>query len=127
MSSHKTVLPGATLGVMGGGQLGRMFAHAAQQMGYFVAVVDPDPASPAGLVAQYHIETDYLDEQGLAQLLQRADAVTTEFENVPYGALYTLAPTCPQPPAPSRWGCARTVPRRKRTFSTVVCRAPRLP
>lgn len=98
MSLHKIVLPGATLGVMGGGQLGRMFAHAAQQMGYFVAVVDPDPASPAGLVAQYHIDTDYLDEQGLAQLLQRCDAVTTEFENVPAGALVTLGAHLPAAP-----------------------------
>ncbi|MFZ2652377.1 MAG: 5-(carboxyamino)imidazole ribonucleotide synthase [Burkholderiaceae bacterium] len=83
--------PGATLGVMGGGQLGRMFVHAAQRMGYFTAVLDPDPASPAGLVANYHIRSDYLDEQGLAQLMQRSAAITTEFENVPAHALVTLA------------------------------------
>ena len=82
--------PGATLGVMGGGQLGRMFVHAAQQMGYFTAVLDADPASPAGTVANYHIRTDYLDEQGLAQLMQRCAAITTEFENVPAAALVTL-------------------------------------
>ena len=93
------IAPGATLGVMGGGQLGRMFAHAAQQMGYFVAVLDADPASPAGLVAQYHIETDYLDEQGLAQLMQRSAAITTEFENVPAPALVTLG--AHRPVAPS--------------------------
>ena len=86
----KFIAPGATLGVMGGGQLGRMFVHAAQQMGYFTAVLDADPASPAGLVAQYHIQTDYLDEQGLAQLMQRCAAITTEFENVPSLALVTL-------------------------------------
>ena len=85
------IAPGATLGVMGGGQLGRMFVHAAQRMGYFTAVLDPDPASPAGLVANYHIRTDYLDEQGLAQLMQRSAAITTEFENVPAPALVTLA------------------------------------
>ena len=73
---HKALLPGsvvngqpATLGVMGGGQLGRMFVHAAQAMGYFTAVLDPDAASPAGLVSHHHIQTDYLDEQGLAQLM----------------------------------------------------------
>lgn len=82
--------PGATLGVMGGGQLGRMFVHAAQQMGYFTAVLDADPTSPAGLVAHYHVQTDYLDEQGLAQLMQRCAAITTEFENVPASALVTL-------------------------------------
>ena len=86
----KFIAPGATLGVMGGGQLGRMFVHAAQQMGYFTAVLDAEPASPAGLVANYHIKTDYLDEQGLAQLMQRCAAITTEFENVPALALVTL-------------------------------------
>ena len=84
------IAPGATLGVMGGGQLGRMFVHAAQQMGYFTAVLDADPASPAGGVSNYHIQTDYLDEQGLAQLMQRSVAITTEFENVPAAALMTL-------------------------------------
>ncbi len=79
-----------TLGVMGGGQLGRMFVHAAQAMGYFTAVLDPDPASPAGLVSHFHVQTDYLDEQGLAQMVQRCAAITTEFENVPAPALSTL-------------------------------------
>jgi 5-(carboxyamino)imidazole ribonucleotide synthase len=91
--------PGATLGVMGGGQLGRMFVQAAQQMGYFTVVLDPDPASPAGLVAHHHIRADYLDEQGLAQLMQRSAAITTEFENVPASALMTLGahrPTAPR-------------------------------
>lgn len=84
------LLPGATLGVMGGGQLGRMFVQAAQAMGYFTAVLDPDPTSPAGMVAHYHVETGYLDEQGLAQLMQRCGAITTEFENVPAAALESL-------------------------------------
>ncbi len=79
-----------TLGVMGGGQLGRMFVHAAQAMGYATAVLDPDPTSPAGRVADYHVQTAYLDEAGLAQLLQRSSAITTEFENVPAAALVTL-------------------------------------
>ena len=97
MSEPLARLPGAmqsgqlmTLGVMGGGQLARMFVHAAQAMGYFTVVPDPDPVSPAGWVSHHHIQTDYLDEQGLAQLMQRCAAITTEFENVPSGALYTL-------------------------------------
>jgi 5-(carboxyamino)imidazole ribonucleotide synthase len=85
------VLPGSTLGVMGGGQLGRMFVHAAQRMGYFTAVLDPDDASPAGLVSHHHIRTDYLDPLGLTQLVQCSAAITTEFENVPAPALATLA------------------------------------
>jgi 5-(carboxyamino)imidazole ribonucleotide synthase len=96
--SSKLILPGATLGVMGGGQLGRMFVQAAQEMGYFTAVLDPDVTSPAGLVAHYHIEAGYLDEQGLAQLMQRSDAITTEFENVPAGALVTLGAHRPVAP-----------------------------
>ena len=103
----KPILPGtlgvdgrpATLGVMGGGQLGRMFVQAAQSMGYFTAVLNPDPTSPAGLVAHYHIEADYLGEPGLAQLMQRSSAITTEFENVPATALYTLG--AHRPVAPS--------------------------
>lgn len=86
----KFIAPGATLGVMGGGQLGRMFVHAAQRMGYYTAVLDADPTSPAGMVANYHIQTGYLDEQGLAQLMQRCVAITTEFESVPAQALITL-------------------------------------
>ena len=49
-STHQPLLPGSTLGVLGGGQLGRMFVHQAQAMGYFTAVLDADPTSPAGLV-----------------------------------------------------------------------------
>lgn len=102
-----TLLPGQpqangqlpTLGVMGGGQLGRMFVHAAQTMGYYTAVLDADPASPAGLVSHYHIQTGYEDEQGLAQLMQRSAAITTEFENVPAPALATLG--AHRPVAPS--------------------------
>jgi 5-(carboxyamino)imidazole ribonucleotide synthase len=94
----RSILPGATLGVMGGGQLGRMFVQAAQEMGYFTAVLDDDPTSPAGLVAHYHIATHYLDEQGLAQLMQRCAAITTEFENVPAGALVTLGAHRPVAP-----------------------------
>ncbi|MET0382395.1 MAG: hypothetical protein ABW032_03130, partial [Burkholderiaceae bacterium] len=81
------IAPGATLGVMGGGQLARMFAHAAQQMGYSVAVLDPDETSPAGLIAHHHVRAGYLDPQGLAQLAEISAAITTEFENVPADAL----------------------------------------
>ncbi|MGD9834075.1 MAG: 5-(carboxyamino)imidazole ribonucleotide synthase [Piscinibacter sp.] len=98
-SPSRFIAPGATLGVMGGGQLGRMFVHAAQQMGYFTAVLDPDPASPAGLVAHYHVQSEYLDEQGLAQLMQRSAAITTEFENVPAAALVTLGAHRPVSPS----------------------------
>jgi 5-(carboxyamino)imidazole ribonucleotide synthase len=92
------ILPGATLGVMGGGQLGRMFVHAAQQMGYATAVLDPDAASPAGCVSHRHVQAPYLDAQGLAQLVEHAAAITTEFENVPARALAILAERRPVAP-----------------------------
>jgi len=76
---------------MGGGQLGRMFVHAAQALGFHTAVLDPDPDSPAGRVSHHHVQTDYLDAQGLAQMAQLCGAITTEFENVPAGAMRTLA------------------------------------
>jgi 5-(carboxyamino)imidazole ribonucleotide synthase len=94
----KFIPPGATLGVMGGGQLGRMFVHAAQEMGYFTAVLDPDVGSPAGLVAHHHVKNDYLSDAGLAKLVELSAAVTTEFENVPAAALRTLAKTRPVAP-----------------------------
>ena len=102
MAAMQSLLPqaGVTLGVMGGGQLGRMFVHAAQAMGYRTAVLDPDPESPAGLVSHQHIVAAYDDPAALAQLAALCAAVTTEFENVPAHALRTLAAHCVvSPPA----------------------------
>ncbi len=93
------VAPGATLGVMGGGQLARMFVHAAQRQGYATVVLDPDPASPAGAVTQRHIRAGYLDDDGLARLADACSAVTTEFENVPAAALRRLAAQVPVAPS----------------------------
>ncbi len=89
--AFKPLAPGATLGVLGGGQLGRMWVHAAQSMGFQTVVLDPDPQSPAGLVCHRHIQTDYLDPVGLEQMASACQAVTTEFENVPADALAQLA------------------------------------
>jgi hypothetical protein len=100
-SATKFIAPGATLGVMGGGQLARMFVHAAQRLGYATAVLDPDPDSPAGWVAHHHIRADYLDAQGLVQLAELSAAITTEFENVPASALAQLAERLARP-APRR-------------------------
>jgi 5-(carboxyamino)imidazole ribonucleotide synthase len=118
------ILPGtlvngqpATLGVMGGGQLGRMFVHAAQRMGYFTAVLDPDAASPAGLVSHHHIQTAYLDEQGLAQLMQRCAAITTEFENVPAPALLTLGAHRPVAPGAEAVAIAQDRAQEKAHFT----------
>ena len=91
--------PGAVLGVMGGGQLARMFVHAAQQMGYATAVLDADPLSPAGLVSHLHVQTAYLDARGLSTLAESCAAITTEFENVPADALARLASRRPVSPS----------------------------
>jgi 5-(carboxyamino)imidazole ribonucleotide synthase len=87
------VTPGAWLGLLGGGQLGRMFCMAAQSLGYRVVVLDPSTDSPAGSVADHHIQSDYLDGRGLEALAALATAATTEFENVPAAALEFLART----------------------------------
>jgi 5-(carboxyamino)imidazole ribonucleotide synthase len=86
--------PGAWLGLLGGGQLGRMFTMAAQSMGYKIVVLDPGSDSPAGSVADDHIAADYLDPRALQELATRCAAATTEFENVPADALRFLAQHC---------------------------------
>ena len=87
-----TPLPaGAWLGLLGGGQLGRMFCFAAQSLGYRVCVLDPGADSPAGSVADRHLRADYLDAAALDELALRCGAATTEFENVPAQALERLA------------------------------------
>jgi len=86
-----TIAPGAWLGLLGGGQLGRMFCMAAQSLGYKVAVLDPGDDSPAGSVADRHFRADYLDPDALAALAALCAAATTEFENVPAPALDVLA------------------------------------
>lgn len=82
------------LGLLGGGQLGRMFAMAAQQMGYRVTVLDPAAESPAGSIAERHLQADYLNDQALDELGSTCAAVTIEFENVPAQALRYLARRC---------------------------------
>lgn len=84
------ILPGATLGMLGGGQLGRMFTSAAQTMGYRVIVLDPDTNSPAGIIADQHICAKYDDEKALDKLAEACDAITTEFENIPASTLAYL-------------------------------------
>jgi 5-(carboxyamino)imidazole ribonucleotide synthase len=94
------ILPGSTIGILGGGQLGRMTAMAARHMGYGVAVLDPSPACPAGAVSDLEINTPYDDPTGLDRLLERADVVTYEFENVPVVAAERCAARRPTHPAP---------------------------
>jgi len=114
-----------TLGVMGGGQLGRMFAHAAQRMGFFTAVLDPDAHSPAGRVSHHHIHAGYTDAAGLQRLAQVAHAITTEFENVPAPALASLAQSRPVAPAAAAVAIAQDRAAEKAHF--VRCGVPCAP
>lgn len=85
------VTPGQWLGILGGGQLGRMFCQAAQAMGYRVLVLDPEQESPAADLADDHLVADYDDSDALSQMSKRCFAVSTEFENVPARSLELLS------------------------------------
>lgn len=83
-----------TVGVLGGGQLGRMFVHAAQRLGLRVLVLDPDADSPAGRAADRLLCESYESAAALADMARCCTAVTTEFENVPAASLQALAAAC---------------------------------
>jgi len=125
MSSSLPLMPGSTLGVLGGGQLGRMFVHAAQRMGYRTVVLDPDRDSPAGRASDVHLPTGYLDEKGLQALAQQAAGITTEFENVPAQALADLARTRPVSPVADAVSIAQDRALEKAHFTR--CRVPVAP
>jgi 5-(carboxyamino)imidazole ribonucleotide synthase len=95
------ILPPATLGMLGGGQLARFFVIAAHEMGYKVVVLDPDQKSPAGLLADRHLCAAYDDAAALDEMARTCVAVTTEFENVPASTLDALAKSVPVHPAAS--------------------------
>jgi 5-(carboxyamino)imidazole ribonucleotide synthase len=123
--TFKPLAPGATLGVLGGGQLGRMWVHAAQSMGFQTAVLDPDPLSPAGLVSHLHIQTDYIDPVGLQKMAAACQAATTEFENVPADALAQLAEKIQV--APNAHAVAVAQDRRLEKAHFVKCGVPVAP
>jgi 5-(carboxyamino)imidazole ribonucleotide synthase len=117
VTGSAVLAPGATLGVLGGGQLGRMFVHAAQRLGYRCIVVDPDADSPAGRVAEQHLRLDYLDARALDALASGAQAVTTEFENVPAEALRRLAEHLPVAPGAAAVAVCQDRALEKATFA----------
>jgi 5-(carboxyamino)imidazole ribonucleotide synthase len=88
------IAPGAWLGMLGGGQLGRLFTMEAHNLGYRVMVLDPDPECPASHNADQHLCADYADRDALAALAARCAAVTTEFEGVPAASLAWLSAQC---------------------------------
>ena len=110
------ILPGATLGVLGGGQLGQMFALAARRVGYGVWVLDPDPDCPAAAVADRHLCAAYDDIHALRELTATCAAVTTEFENVPLAALERVAREVPMHPGVGAVAIAQDRAREKAFF-----------
>jgi 5-(carboxyamino)imidazole ribonucleotide synthase len=108
------IYPGAMLGMLGGGQLGRMFTLAAHALGYRVTVLDPDPVSPAGAVADAHLRAAYQDQEALQQLADTCAAVTTEFENVPAQSLRWLSNYCTVRPGADSVATAQDRIREKR-------------
>ncbi|GAB3261897.1 5-(carboxyamino)imidazole ribonucleotide synthase [Chitinimonas naiadis] len=95
----KPILPPAMLGILGGGQLGRMFAVAAKTMGYRVTVLDPDARAPAADFADVHLCAAYNDHAALKELAETCAAVTTEFENVNADSMRWLAQHVPVSPS----------------------------
>ena len=86
----KTILPYQTIGIIGGGQLGRMMSLSAKAMGYFVAVLDPTPNCPCGQVSDIEITAAFNDMEGIKKLAEVSDVITYEFENIDYDALAYL-------------------------------------
>ncbi len=97
----KPILPGATLGILGGGQLGRMLALAAKRMGYRVLVYSPEEDSPAGQVSDREISASYDSDEALKSFALLCDVVTLEFENIPVAALETVLNFAPVRPGPN--------------------------
>ncbi|WP_437228254.1 5-(carboxyamino)imidazole ribonucleotide synthase [Planctomicrobium sp. SH661] len=97
----QAILPGSTLGVLGSGQLGRMFAMAARRLGYGVQVYSPDGYSPAGQIADREWTGSWEDLPRLKEFAQRVQVVTLEFENVPVETLRTLEQLVPVRPGPA--------------------------
>jgi 5-(carboxyamino)imidazole ribonucleotide synthase len=95
----KTVLPGGTIGILGGGQLGRMMALSARTLGYQVQALDPDPACPARWVVDQCYTADFGDVKAAAQLARACDVVTLEIEKIPLASLRAAAEQAPLRPS----------------------------
>ncbi|WP_033924877.1 5-(carboxyamino)imidazole ribonucleotide synthase [Sphingomonas sp. 35-24ZXX] len=94
------IAPGSTIGIMGGGQLGRMLSLAAAQLGYRCHIFAPEPTSPGGEVSAETTCAEYADNAALTAFAQSCDVVTYEFENVPVGPLDAIAGLVPLRPSP---------------------------
>jgi 5-(carboxyamino)imidazole ribonucleotide synthase len=105
--------PGATIGLLGGGQLGRMFAIEARKMGYRVHTYEPTPESPAGQVSDREFSSSYEDHDRLKQFAESVDVITYEFENIPLTALEAVSALTPLYPDPAVLGICQNREREK--------------
>ena len=96
----RPILPGGTIGMIGGGQLGRMFGLAARRMGYRVHTFEPSPDSPSGQISDLQVRSDYDDVASLETFVHAVDVVTFEFENIPSASLEAVAALRPVRPRP---------------------------
>lgn len=96
----KIIYPGQTIGIIGGGQLGRMMALAAKEVGFKIAVLEPSMDSPCGQVADIRIVAPYDDEAALEELAEVSDVITYEFENIDYEGLKRLTQIAYVPQGP---------------------------
>lgn len=110
------ILPGATLGMLGGGQLGRMFAVAASRLGYKVIVYAPETESPAGEVSHKHICAPYEDEERLLQFAREVQVISLEFENIPVATLERVSELAPVRPGPKVLGISQHRIKEKSTL-----------
>jgi 5-(carboxyamino)imidazole ribonucleotide synthase len=94
------VLPGGTIGIVGGGQLGRMFALEARRMGYRLAVLDPGAGAPAAQVADEHVHASFDDHAAMRALAERSDVITLEWENADVATLRDIERIVPIRPGP---------------------------
>ncbi|MEO0665288.1 MAG: 5-(carboxyamino)imidazole ribonucleotide synthase, partial [Pseudomonadota bacterium] len=90
-----SLAPGATIGILGGGQLGRMLCVAASRLGFRCHIYDPDPQAPAAHVAHAHTCAAYHDTAAIAAFADAVDVVTYEFENIPTQTLDAIEARAP--------------------------------
>jgi len=115
MTSHASIIqPGSTVGILGGGQLGRMFAIAARRMGYRVHTFEPQPDSPAGQVSDLEVVASYEDLDAVRKFARGVSALSFEFENIPHDAIAAAAEICPVRPQASVLHTCQNREREKR-------------
>jgi 5-(carboxyamino)imidazole ribonucleotide synthase len=97
-----SILPGSTIGVLGSGQLGRMFAMAARRMGYLVHTFSPETDTPTGQISDIEVTASYDDLEAVREFARRVDVVTFEFENIPSETVESVAEFVPVRPSGRR-------------------------